>query len=121
VEHRYALIVGIEHYNEAQHFIPLSLAQADARSLYELLIDPERGGWQTENVIYLTGDAATREEQIAAPARVLLAALLDARAQDHIAQRDAGPLRLGLFPVDRPEGRAQRGDRMAELLSTLNI
>ncbi len=62
MEHRYALIVGIEHYNEAQHFIPLSLAQADARSLYELLIDPERGGWRSDDVIYLTGEAATRDE-----------------------------------------------------------
>ena len=62
MKHRYALIVGIYHYNDESHFIPLPLVQADARALYELLIDPERGGWLPEDVIYLTGDKATRDE-----------------------------------------------------------
>ncbi len=62
MEHRYALIVGIDYYNDAAHFIPLPFAQADARALYELLIDPERGGWQPEDVTYLAGVAATRDE-----------------------------------------------------------
>src|SRR5712692_1823615 len=62
MEHRYALIVGIDHYNDTAHFIPLPFAQADARALYELLIDPERGGWKAEDVVYLAGEAATRDE-----------------------------------------------------------
>jgi hypothetical protein len=62
VKHRYALIVGIEYYNDASHFIPLPFAQADARVLYELLIDPERGGWLPEHVMYLEGKAVTRDE-----------------------------------------------------------
>ena len=62
MKHRYALIVGIYHYNDESHFIPLPLVQADARALYELLVDPERGGWLSEDVIYLTGDKATRDE-----------------------------------------------------------
>lgn len=62
MEHRYALIVGIDSYNDTKHFIPLSFAQADAHALYELLIDPERGGWRTEDVVYLAGEAATRDE-----------------------------------------------------------
>src|SRR5712691_12505790 len=62
VEHRYALIVGIDYYNDSAHFIPLPFAQADARALYELLIDPERGGWKPEHVVYLAGEAATRDE-----------------------------------------------------------
>ncbi len=62
MEHRYALIVGIDYYNDTNHFIPLSFAQADARALYELLIDPERGGWQPENVVLLVGESATRDE-----------------------------------------------------------
>jgi WD40 repeat protein len=62
VEHCYALIVGIDYYNDSAHFIPLSFAEADARALYELLIDPERGGWQPEDVVYLAGEAATRDE-----------------------------------------------------------
>ncbi|HLL80610.1 MAG TPA: caspase family protein, partial [Ktedonobacteraceae bacterium] len=62
MEHRYALLVGIEHYNDAQHFIPLPLAQADAESFYRLLIDPERGGWDAADVVFLAGEAATRDE-----------------------------------------------------------
>lgn len=62
MEHRYALIVGIDSYQDAEHFPPLSFAQADARALYELLIDPERGGWQPENVVLLEGEAVTRDE-----------------------------------------------------------
>jgi len=62
VEHRYALIVGIDYYNDAAHFIPLPFAQADAQNLYQLLIDPERGGWQPQDVVYLAGEAATRDE-----------------------------------------------------------
>src|SRR5947209_6567215 len=62
MEHRYALIVGIDSYTDVSHFTALPFAQADARSLYELLIDPERGGWQLEHVVYLAGEAATRDE-----------------------------------------------------------
>jgi WD40 repeat protein len=60
--HRYALIVGIDNYTDAAHFIPLPFAQADARALYDLLIDPERGGWSPEDVTYLAGEVATRDE-----------------------------------------------------------
>src|SRR5881275_3265582 len=62
MEHRYALIVGIDNYNDTAHFIPLPFAQADARALYELLVDPERGGWNPEDMIFLSGDVATRDE-----------------------------------------------------------
>ena len=33
MEHRYALIVGIDHYNDSKHFIHLRFAQTDARAL----------------------------------------------------------------------------------------
>lgn len=62
MNHHYALIVGIDNYVDAAHFMPLSFVQADAAALYALLIDPERGGWQAENVVYLAGEAATRDE-----------------------------------------------------------
>lgn len=62
MEQRYALIVGIDHYAESDDFPPLPFAQADARALYDLLIDPERGGWSADNVVYLAGAAATRDE-----------------------------------------------------------
>jgi WD40 repeat protein len=62
VIHRYALIIGASNYNYTNNFIPFPLAQNDAQSLHDLLIDPERGGWLPEDVIYLAGEAATRDE-----------------------------------------------------------
>lgn len=62
MKHHYALIVGIDNYIDTTNFIPTAFAQADARALYELLIDPERGGWPAENVVCLTGEIATRDE-----------------------------------------------------------
>ena len=62
MEHRYALIVGIDSYTDTEHFVHLPFAQADARALYALLIDPERGGWQPEDVVYLEGEQANRDE-----------------------------------------------------------
>lgn len=62
MEQRYAIIVGIDHYHDEQDFPTLHFAQNDARILYELLIDPERGGWQPEQVVYLAGEQATRDE-----------------------------------------------------------
>jgi WD40 repeat protein len=62
LKHHYALIVGIDSYQDAAHFSPVAFAQADAAALYELLIDPERGGWSPENVVYLAGEKATRDE-----------------------------------------------------------
>ena len=62
MKHRYALIVGIHNYNDAAHFIPLPLAQVDSQALYEILIDPERGGWLPEDVVYLASEEASRDE-----------------------------------------------------------
>ena len=62
MKHRYALIASIHNYNDAAQFIPLPLVQADSQALYELLIDPERGGWFPEDVIYLAGGEASRDE-----------------------------------------------------------
>lgn len=62
MKHHYALIIGIDTYLDARHFRPVAFAQADAAALYELLIDPERGGWPSANVVYLAGKQATRDE-----------------------------------------------------------
>ena len=62
MQQHYALIIGVDHYSDSAHFPSLPFAQADARALRELLIDPERGGWQPENVIGLLEEEATRDE-----------------------------------------------------------
>ena len=110
MKHRYALIVGIHNYNDAAHFIPLPLARADSQALYELLIDPERGGWLPEDVVYLAGEEATRDEIESQLRELCLVhaqhddlvliyfaghALIDAATQD-------GYLALRTTHVDRP-------------------
>ena len=62
MKHRYALIIGINNYNDTTNFIPLPLSRLDSQALYELLVDPEKGGWLPEDVVYLTGQEATRDE-----------------------------------------------------------
>src|SRR5712692_7399370 len=110
MEHRYALIVGIDHYNDTAHFIPLPFAQADARALYELLIDPERGGWKAEDVVYLAGEAATRDEiesqlrelcLVRAEADDLVLCYFAGHAFLDLATRD-GYLALRTTSADRP-------------------
>jgi WD40 repeat protein len=94
---RYALIVGIDYYNDASHFIPLPFAQADARALYELLIDPERGGWLPEHVVYLEGTQVTRDE-LESQLRALL--LIRAQSDDLVLFYFAGHAFLDTETLD---------------------
>ena len=97
MEHCYALIVGIEQYLDAVHFASLPFAQADAESLYRLLVDPERGGWRTENVVYVAGEDATRDE-IESQLRELC--LVRAQANDLIVIYFAGHALLDPATLD---------------------
>jgi WD40 repeat protein len=72
MKHRYGLTVDIPDYNDATHFIPLPLAQADSQSLYELLIDPERGGWLPEDVVYDSHNGAVWTVGFSANGRLLV-------------------------------------------------
>ena len=62
MRHSFALLVGIDHYADDTNFQSLPFAQADAHALYQLLIDPEGGGWSFEDVVYLESANATRDE-----------------------------------------------------------
>lgn len=54
-QNKYALIVGIDEYdNKAQGISTLRFAVRDAASVYETLIDPNKGAFRRENVILLT-------------------------------------------------------------------
>ena len=55
---RYAVIVSIGNYQDAR--IPkLRFTRADAESFYQYLIDPDRGGFSSENVRLLIDEQAT--------------------------------------------------------------
>ncbi len=55
---QYAVIVGIGNYQDAR--IPkLHFTRADAESFYQYLIDPDRGGFPSENVRLLVDEQAT--------------------------------------------------------------
>jgi uncharacterized caspase-like protein len=56
--HNYALIIGISEYSDSR--IPkLNFTHADARSFYELIVNPSRAGFPPENVRLLLDDEAT--------------------------------------------------------------
>ncbi len=62
---RFAVLIGIGDYQDTS--IPdLAYATADAQSIYDLLTDPTRGGFQKENVKLLLGREATRRNIVAA-------------------------------------------------------
>ena len=116
MEQRYALIVGIEHYADSGDFPPLPFAQADAHALYELLVDPERGGWNADNVVYLAGAAATRDE-IESQLRELL--LVRARPGDLALLYFAG--HAFLDPATQDGYLALQGTRLARPATGLHL
>ena len=63
---KYALVVGINEYeNKAQGISSLRYAVGDARSVYQALVDPRRGGFRPENVTLLTDDSPEKPTNIA--------------------------------------------------------
>ncbi|NWF98601.1 MAG: caspase family protein [Nitrospirae bacterium] len=62
IKNRYALVVGIGEFKAESQGIPrLNFAVHDARSFYNFLIDPKRGGFLKQNVTFLTNRDATRD------------------------------------------------------------
>ena len=61
VKNRYALVVGIGEFKAESQGIPrLQFAVHDATSYYNFLIDPKRGGFPRENVVFLSNRNATK-------------------------------------------------------------
>ena len=60
VGNKWALLVGINDY-EDEEIRDLKYAVNDAKEIYKILIDPECGGFDRENVILLVSDANQRE------------------------------------------------------------
>jgi tetratricopeptide (TPR) repeat protein len=55
----YAVVVGISHYRNLASEQQLDFPEADANSIYTILISPEGGNFKAENVHVLTGAKAT--------------------------------------------------------------
>ena len=63
---KHALVVGINEYdNKAQGISSLRYAVGDARSVYQALVDPRRGGFRPENVTLLADDSPEKPTNIA--------------------------------------------------------
>ncbi|MEO8426300.1 MAG: caspase family protein [Verrucomicrobiota bacterium] len=60
-ENSFALIVGIGQYQD-ERISKLEYTHADARAFYELLIDPQRAGFKSENVNLLLDANATHHK-----------------------------------------------------------
>ena len=74
---RWALLIGINDY-EDEEIRDLKYAVNDARKLHELLIDPECGGFDKENVVLLVSDADDKGYH---PTKVNIMLTLDALAR----------------------------------------
>ncbi len=57
---KYAVIIGVSKYQDPD-IRSLKFARADAESIYQLITDPEGGGFPEDNVRLLTDEQATRE------------------------------------------------------------
>ncbi len=57
---RYSVIIGINEYKN-DGIASLSVAKNDAQAIYELITNPNVGGFPKENVILLTDDQASKE------------------------------------------------------------
>lgn len=58
IKNRYAIVVGVGQFKSGIN--PLQYAVRDATSFYNFLIDPRRGGFKKEEVLFLTNQDATR-------------------------------------------------------------
>jgi hypothetical protein len=63
-----ALLIGVGIYNDSRWDVPA--ASNDARSLHELLVDPDRGGYGRGQTELLLDEAATHEEIVRALRRL---------------------------------------------------
>jgi len=68
-----AMVVGVQRYSETKGFAPLRYAERDAQSFYDLLVDPQRGGYEPARVKLFT--TASRDPQQLPVRGNLLAAL----------------------------------------------
>lgn len=64
IRNRYALIVGVGKFKYGIN--SLAYSTQDAQAYYQFLVDPRRGQFQRENVIFLTDENATRANIAAA-------------------------------------------------------
>jgi uncharacterized caspase-like protein len=60
-DNAYALIIGISQY-QSENIRKLNYTHADAQAFHDLLIDPERAGFQKDNVRLLLDANATRNQ-----------------------------------------------------------
>ncbi len=56
--HKWALVIGVNDYRHGD-IIDLNYAVADAKAIYELLVDPERGGFERNHVKVLVDGGET--------------------------------------------------------------
>jgi len=68
-----AIVVGVQRYSETKGFAPLRYAERDAQSFYDLLVDPQRGGYEPARVKLFT--TASQDPQQLPVRGNLLAAL----------------------------------------------
>jgi EAL domain-containing protein (putative c-di-GMP-specific phosphodiesterase class I) len=56
--HTYAVLIGINFYNDSQHLPPLKSAEKNCKDLYQVLTDPDISKINKENIFLVTGEKA---------------------------------------------------------------
>jgi len=67
---KWALVIGVQRYSEAKGFAPLRFTERDAQAFRDLLVDPQRGGYDESRVKLLT-TAAQDPEQLPTRGNIL--------------------------------------------------
>lgn len=101
VRNRYALVVGIGNFKygktqtNPRGIEPLQFAARDATSFYHFLTDPRGGGFNRENVTFLTDQKATRRNISDALERIKNAASSDDLVTVYMSSHGTPPDKFG--------------------------
>jgi len=60
---KWAIVIGVQQYSQRTGFAPLRYAEKDAQAFYDVLVDPQRGGYQEGRVKLLTTGAEEPDQQ----------------------------------------------------------
>jgi Caspase domain len=101
IRNRYALVVGVGHFkygkspDHPRGIEPLQFAVRDARSYYQFLIDPQRGGFPRDNIFFLIDQDATRANIANALERLKSLAGVDDLVTVYISSHGTPPDKFG--------------------------
>ncbi len=93
IKNRFALVAGVGQFKYGIN--TLKYAVKDATSFYQFLIDPKRGGFPKENVLFLKDNTATRNNILKALDKIKAKAEVDDLVTIYISSHGTPPDKFG--------------------------